>query len=69
MKDHGARPGDLVEVRSAAEILETLDANGALDAKLAWKMLDQLQRAPAHRARRPQHRQPFHMFHARPYIT
>jgi len=32
MKDHGLRSGDLVEVRSAAEILDTLDADGALDA-------------------------------------
>ncbi len=32
MKDAGFRKGDLVEVRSAAEILRTLDAQGALDA-------------------------------------
>jgi hypothetical protein len=32
MSDRGLRRGDLVEVRGAAEILETLDDRGALDA-------------------------------------
>jgi hypothetical protein len=32
MNTHRLRPGDVVEVRSAAEILATLDENGSLDA-------------------------------------